>query len=92
MVPYDRSNINSAKAMAIAGRAKINKKLTTRVIQVKTGSLIMVIPGARMLMMVVMKLKDARRDATPRICKEKIQKSGPISAMTSANRVSVRGA
>ena len=78
--------------MVIAGKARMIRKLTIRVIHVKTGSLIMVIPGARMLIMVVMKLKDASNDATPRICRAKIQKSGPISPITSAKRVSVRGA
>ena len=68
------------------------KKLTMSVIHVKTGNLIIVIPGARILMMVVIKLKEASRDARPRICKENIQKSGPISPITSANRVSVSGA
>jgi hypothetical protein len=34
---------------------------------VKTGSLIMVIPGALILIMVVIKLKEAKRDAIPRI-------------------------
>ena len=56
--------------MAIAGNARISRKLTTRVIQVNTGSFIMVIPGARILIMVVMKLKEAKREATPRIWRE----------------------
>ena len=72
--------------------AKIRRKLTISVIQVKTGNLIIVMPGARMLMMVVMKLKEASSDATPSNWREKIQKSGPMSPITSANLVSVRGA
>ena len=76
----------------MAGKAKMIKKLTINVIHVNTGKRIMVMPGARMFMMVVMKLKDASKEATPRICSEKIQKSGPISPTTSAKRVSVSGA
>ena len=45
-----------------------------------------------MLMMVVIKLKEAKSEAMPRSCKEKIQKSGPISPITSAKRGSVSGA
>ena len=78
--------------MVIAGKARMMRKLTIKVIQVNNGSLIIVMPGARMLMMVVMKLKEASKEATPRICREKTQKSGPISPITSAKRVSVRGA
>ena len=74
--------------MAIAGRAKISKKLTTKVIEVVTGSLIIVIPGAR-----VDDSGDEIKGSEERCNSryEKIQKSGPISAITSANRVSVRG-
>ena len=61
--------------MAIAGNARINRKLTTRVIQVKTGSLIIVMPGALMLMMVVMKLIAPKMDEAPDKCKAKIAKS-----------------
>ena len=61
--------------MAIAGNARINRKLTTRVIQVKTGSLIIVIPGALILMMVVMKLIAPKMDDAPDKCKAKIAKS-----------------
>ena len=84
--------MSSTKAIVMAGKARMIRKLTIRVIQVKTGILIMVMPGARMLMIVVMKLKEARRLASPSICNEKIQKSGPISPSTSAKRVSVKGA
>ena len=40
-----------------------------------TGMRIRVMPGARMLMMVTMKLKPASIDAMPRICRPSIQKS-----------------
>ena len=76
----------------MAGNARINKKLTMRVIQVNTGRRIIVMPGALMLIMVVIKLKEASKEAIPKTWREKIQKSGPISPTTSANLVSVSGA
>ncbi len=49
----------------MAGKARMIRKLTINVIQVKTGILIKVMPGALMLMMVTMKLNDASKDARP---------------------------
>ena len=40
----------------------------TRVIHTNTGSLIIVMPGARMLIIVTMKFSDAAMEATPRSC------------------------
>jgi len=51
----------------IIGNANTTRNCTTRVIHTNTGSRIMVMPGARMLRMVTMKLKPAARDETPRI-------------------------
>ena len=51
----------------MAGKARMMRKLTINVIQVKTGSLIMVMPGARILIIVVMKLNEASSEARPRI-------------------------
>ena len=65
----------------------INRE-TIKVIQVKTGSRIIFKPGARILMMVTMKLKEAEREATPRICRPIIQKSVPAPV----NSLSVIGA
>ena len=84
--------MSSASAMVMAGNARMMRKLTIKVIQVNKGSLIIVMPGARMLIMVVIKLNEAKREAIPKIWREKTQKSGPMSPITSANLVSVRGA
>ena len=49
--------------MGIASTIRID---VIRVIQVKTGNLNMLMPGARMLSIVTMKLRPAAIDATPR--------------------------
>ena len=72
----------------MAGKAKIISKETTKVIHVKTGSRIIFTPGARMFIIVTIKLKDADIEATPRICKPIIQKSVPAPV----NSLLVRGA
>ena len=56
----------------------------TSVIQVNTGRRIMVIPLARMLMMVQMKLKEAASEAMPRTWMPMIQKSVPTPVKRSA--------
>ena len=48
---------------------------TTSVIHTNTGMRIKVIPGARMLRMVTMKLTAAITDETPRISRLRVQKS-----------------
>ena len=50
---------------------------TTSVIHTNTGMRIRVIPGARMLRMVTMKLTAAIMDETPRISRLRSQKSTP---------------
>ncbi len=47
----------------------------TKLIQVNTGMRMSFMPGARMLMIVAMKLNAAAREATPRICSPIAQKS-----------------
>ena len=61
----------------ITGKARITRKAVTNVIQVNSGILIKVIPGARMLIMVTIKLKAEASDAIPRTCRLNIQKSTP---------------
>ena len=69
--------MSSMSATVIAGKARMISTAVTRVIQVKTGRRIMVMPLARMLMMVQMKLKEAASEAMPRIWMPMIQKSVP---------------
>ena len=61
----------------IGGKASAIRNCTTRVIHTNTGIRIMVMPGARMLRIVTMKLMAAITDDTPRICRLTIQKSTP---------------
>jgi hypothetical protein len=75
--------------MVMAGKARMMRKDVISVIHVKTGRRIMLRPGARMLMMVVMKLNDPASEASPRICRPMIQKSVPMSGL---NWRAVRGA
>ena len=53
----------------MAGKASTIRNAVTSVIHVKTGRRIIVRPGARMLMMVVMKLSEAAIEATPSSCR-----------------------
>ena len=70
-----RSIITSTSAIVIAGNERMIRKDVTSVIQVNTGTRIIVIPGARMLMIVTMKFKEPAIDDTPRSCKPITQKS-----------------
>ena len=62
-------------AAVIAGKAKMIKKEVTNVIQTNTGMRIRVMPGARRLMIVMMKLSAAATDATPSTSRPNPQKS-----------------
>ena len=64
-VPKLRSKYSSKKATVIIGMAKSRRKLTTRFIQAKTGIRSKVMPGARRLRVVTMKLTAAVSDAMP---------------------------
>ena len=57
------------------GKDSTTRNWTTSTIHTKTGMRISVIPGARMLKMVVMKLTPAIIEAAPRICRPSSQKS-----------------
>ncbi len=59
----------------ITGNAVTTRTCVTKLIHVKIGIRIIVMPGARMLMIVAMKLKPAAREAMPRICNPRAQKS-----------------
>ncbi len=59
----------------IGGNASTIRNCTTRLIQMKTGMRMSVMPGARMLRIVTMKLIAAIIDDTPRIWRLSSQKS-----------------
>ena len=73
VVPKSRSNISSVRATVSTGKASTSRKETISVIHAKTGSFIMLMPGARMLTMVTMKLNAAAREETPNTCNPSIQ-------------------
>ena len=61
----------------MAGKARTTRNCTTKLIQTNSGMRMSVMPGARMLMMVTMKLKPAISEEMPSICRPSIQKSMP---------------
>lgn len=73
--------MSATSAMVIAGNDRTIRKAVTNVIHVNTGNRIMVMPGARKLMMVTMKLRDPMTDETPRTCSPMIQRSVDISVV-----------
>jgi len=75
VVPKKRSNIKNTSATVITGNAVTMMIWVTRVIQVKTGSRIIRMPGARRLMMVTRKLNPAAREAMPSTWSPTTQKS-----------------
>ena len=61
--------------MVMVGREKIRRKATTIAIHTKTGIRISVMPGARIVRMVAMKLAEEAMDAIPSISRPNAQKS-----------------
>ncbi len=57
------------------GNESTIRNCVTKLIHVKIGMRMNVMPGARRLMIVVMKLKPAASDERPRICRPSTQKS-----------------
>ena len=55
----------STNATVMNGNESTMRKAVIRVIQVKTGRRIMVMPGARILIIVTMKFSEAAIEATP---------------------------
>ena len=78
VAPYERWNISSTSATVMTGSENTRRNCTTRIIHVNTGIFISVIPGARMLSTVTMRLIEPIKDAIPAICKPIIQKSTPL--------------
>ena len=80
-VPKCRSKITSTSAMAMEGMARMSRKLVISAIQVNTGTRIIVMPGARRLMIVVMKFSEATMDDTPSTCRPTVQRSAEMSGV-----------
>jgi len=62
-------------APASTGSANKSKNVVTRIDHTNSGILCMVIPGARMLKIVVMKLMAPRIEEAPAKCNERMAKS-----------------
>ena len=73
----------------MTGKAKMIRNAVIMLIHTNMGMRFRVIPGARMLMMVTMKLIEARMEEMPRIWSPNAQKS---MACVASKAVSVSGA
>ncbi len=65
LVPKFRSNKTSKSPTVMIGNEKSSRNATTNCIHTKTGRRKKVMPGARIMKMVVMKLTAPSNDATP---------------------------
>src|SRR6476646_5692384 len=72
-----RLNINRNSATVMTGMAKTSRNCTTSTIHVKIGIFINVMPGARMLRTVTIRLSALVNEAIPVICRPSDQKSTP---------------
>ena len=77
-VPYIRSDSNPSKAAARGGKASKTKIEVRRTFHEKIDMRNIVIPGARIVKIVVMKLTPPRIVPTPLIAKPINQRSAPI--------------
>ena len=75
VVPKFLSVSSMVMAPARTGSASSSRKAVTRIDQTNSGILCMVMPGARMLNMVVIKLIAPKIDDAPAKCRLKIAKS-----------------
>ena len=74
----ERWNIRRNSATVMTGMANSSRNCTTMTIQVKIGTFIRLMPGARMLMTVTMRLIAPVREAIPVIWRPSAQKSTPL--------------
>src|SRR5690606_15294462 len=74
----ERLNISKNSATVMTGTANNSKNWVTSVIHVNTGIFISVMPGARMLMTVAIRLTAPVSEAMPTICRPSPQKSMPL--------------
>ena len=70
----------------MTGIANSSRNDVTSDIQMNTGIRMKVMPGARMLMIVTMKLTAPASDATPRICKPERVERHPVARQRRAQR------
>ena len=75
MVPKWRSVSSMVMAPASTGSDSSSRNTVTRIDHTNSGILCSVMPGARMLKMVVMKLMAPRIEEAPAMCSEKIARS-----------------
>ena len=78
MASNSRWNISRNSATVITGIANTSRNCTTSAIHVKTGIFIRLMPGARMLMTVTIRLIAPVSEAMPVICRPRPQKSMPF--------------
>ena len=62
----------------MTGSENTSRNCTTRIIHVNTGIFMKVMPGARMLSTVTIRLIDPMSEAIPAICRPMVQKSTPF--------------
>ena len=74
-MPKLRSVKSMVRAPASTGSASSRRKAVTRIDQTKSGILCKVMPGARMLKIVVMKLIAPRIEEAPARCSDRMAKS-----------------
>ena len=74
-MPNSRQKSSCTRPTVRIGSAKTNRKDTTSVIHVNTGIRISVMPGARMLRMVMMKLNAAASEEIPSTSMPRLKKS-----------------
>ncbi len=77
--PYWRSMKAIARAAASTGKHRITRMLVTKIVHVKIGIRNMVMPGARMVKIVVMKLTAPRMVPRPPMARPRYQRSAPTS-------------
>jgi hypothetical protein len=77
LAPYSRSNMSRNSATVMTGMAKSSRNCATSDIHTKIGMRMRVMPGARMLRHVTIRLMAPSREAMPAICRPRLQKSMP---------------
>jgi hypothetical protein len=75
LVENSRSKLSRNRATVMTGMAKSSRNWATRLIHTKMGIRIRLMPGARMLMTVTIRLMAPVSEAMPRICRPKAQNS-----------------
>ena len=77
LAPNSRSAASSTRATVITGMANTSRTWVTNTIQVNTGMRISVMPGARMLSTVTVRLMALTSDAVPVMSRPMAKKSTP---------------